>query len=337
MKPFHKRAVIVGALVLTIVTGGAVTYAVVSHEEDPGCGNLLGEKPVQRILGSEHRTDMSCADLGEALRRAATGPVAGQHTLAQAQNMHDTIMVINEDIQQRRQPTIAEGLRGPITKALADYAGDSFEMLTAINPDYNHRRDSGPWREGAVVRMPVPLGDLVRVMRAASDAPSAYATLRAAQTRECADGLGALPAKVTDTEFRGPARDCAAGLGRFDAIADDLPENKRQDWQKAVLAQLADTAPKAPPASYGDDPAEHIMRTWQQGFTGADPDESAFMDDDISRLIDIWVKGRGEDPRSGRVKLLRAKAAGDASGTAGDTAAALTCTRHPHGSSCPLL
>jgi hypothetical protein len=181
--------------------------------------------------------------------------------------------------------------------------------------------------------MPADPIDVVRVMRAVSDAPSAYAALRAAQTHECAIRLAGVPAKATGDRLRAPARDCASGLGFLDGIADDIPEAERQAWQAGVLNSLTNDSTKPP--NYRDDAVRHLTGTWRQGLVRGKPSETWFLREQITDLVHTWALGRGMDPDSDEVDNLQEDALNDASTRLGETEKTMKCTRKPEEQPCP--
>ncbi|MEU9120046.1 hypothetical protein AB0C96_09320 [Streptomyces sp. NPDC048506] len=327
-----KRTAIWSAAVLLLVGGGTVGYSLVTGNSEPDCDGLLNNASIQRILGP-HRSDMSCTDLGAALRDAATGPTPGQHTLAQARNMRETIRAISDDVKHRQDLAIAPGLRKPIASAVADYVRDTQEILVDVNEDYSKRR--APWRDGHVVRMPAGLLDVTRVMRAVADDPSAYANLRLAQTHRCAIGLARVPTKATEDddvlELR--ARECGSALGFLDGIADDIPESERGKWQTDVLAHL--TAHTSKPPSYRRNPVEHLTSTWRQGLVRDKPDRTFFLKQQASDLVATWAVGRGLDPDDAAVDYVQNGALNAAHTGVRTTENAVKCTRQPEEQLCP--
>ncbi|WP_328877085.1 hypothetical protein [Streptomyces sp. NBC_00299] len=115
----------------------------------------------------------------------------------------------------RREPVVAPDLRAPLAAALVDYAQDTQEIPNGVNGEYTHGEDEVPRRDGATIRMPARIDDLVKVLRAVSQDPAAYGDLRAAHVRQCAARLAEVPARATGARYSWPARSCAAGLGYF--------------------------------------------------------------------------------------------------------------------------
>ncbi|CAM5470542.1 MULTISPECIES: hypothetical protein [Streptomyces] len=328
--PRTRRTRLIGAAVaaLVLIGGGAVAYALLDGEDTPGCAALASDPALRRSLGDAYREGMDCGALGAAIRDAATGPEPGRHTLAEARALHTALTTVAEDIERRRNPGIAPDLRAPLAAALTDYAADTYEVLTGVNGEYTHREDDGPWRDAGTVRTPARVNDLVTVVRAVSEDPAAYADLRAAHVRQCAARLAEVPARTTGARYTGPARGCAAGLGRFDAVAADIPESWAGQWRTDVLRHLADTAGSTPP--YATDPAGHLASRWRHlAADRTDTDAPRFLGDDSTRLIDLWTTARHEPSDAAPVKELKAEAAADAGTGAAETRKALACTRRP--------
>ncbi|WP_328878792.1 hypothetical protein [Streptomyces sp. NBC_00299] len=327
-RPRRTRFFAAAAAALVLIGGGAVGWTLVAGEGNPDCDSLLSDTALQRSLGDSYRADMGCGTLGTAMRDAATGSTPGRHTLAQARAMQATLTAISEDIERRREPAIAPDLHAPLAAALVDYAQDTQEILSGVNGEYTHREGSAPWQDGKTVRMSAHLDDLVNVLRAVSQDSTAYADLRAAHVRQCATRLAEVPADATGPFYTGPSRSCAAGLGYYDGIADDIPESQAEQWRSDVLRRLKNTADSPPPWKVNH--ARHIAGSWQQAVVErVDADQAQFLQDDSVRIIDIWATARGDGIDSKTVNDLQQKTANDANTSSVETEEALRCTRHP--------
>ncbi|WP_330358211.1 hypothetical protein [Streptomyces chartreusis] len=319
---------VVAATALVLVGGGAVGYAVVAQDDRSACEGLLTDTTLQRSLGDAYRENMDCDTLGRAIEDAATGSAPGRHTLPEARTMQATLAAVSEDIEQREEPSIPSDLRAPLAAALADYAQDTYEILSGVNGDYTRRADSAPWQDGKTVRMSAHLDDLVNVLRAVSEAPAAYADVRAAHVRTCATRLAAVPSQATGSVYTGPARSCAVGLGYYDGIVDDVPKSQASTWRSGVLQRLKATADSFPP--YEVNRAQHIAGSWQQAvLEQVDSDQTQFLKDDSSRIVGIWTGARGEGIDSKKVNDLELTIADDANSSAMEAEQTLQCTRHP--------
>jgi hypothetical protein len=324
----RARFVAAAAAALVLIGGGAIGYVLVVHEDKTDCDALLSDTALRRSLGGAYREDMDCGTLGTAIRDAVTGPTPGRHTLVQARAMQATLAAVSDDVERRREPAVAPDLRAPLAEALEDYAQDTHEILNGVNDEYTHREDKAPWQDGKTVRMSAKLDDLVNVLRAVSQDPAAYADLRAAHVRQCATHLAEVPAHATGPYYTWPARSCAAGLGHYDGIADDIPKSQAEQWRSDVLRRLKNTVGSPPP--YKVNRARYIAGSWQQAVVErVDADQPLFLEDDSSRIIDIWATARGEGIDSTTVNALQQKTANDADSSSAETEKALRCTRHP--------
>ncbi|MDI3408393.1 hypothetical protein [Streptomyces cavernicola] len=330
----RRRLVVWSAIGMGVLGSAALGYLFASQDRAADCGHLLKNGSLQRVLGNEYVSDMSCAELGSVLRAATTGATPGRHTLGEARNMQAVVLALSEETQRRRNPAVAVELREPLADALVDYAADIHANLTGSDGDPQPQRHRRPWKDGETVRMPVEEDDLIRALRAVSQDPQAYARLRTAQTEKCADGLASVPtARSLSVEDGGPALDCAVVLGHFDGIADDIPEGERATWQAAVFQHIADTAPESAP-SYGRDPAGHIAGAWQRDFVGVEPPSSGFLGEDALAVIDIWAEGREEDSTDSGVKALKRESLTVEADGAEAAARLLACTREPDAAEC---
>ncbi|KUL42822.1 hypothetical protein ADL12_09285 [Streptomyces regalis] len=327
-RPRRARFFAATAAAFILIGGGAVGYALVAREDTPNCDSLLSDTALRRSLGAAYKEGMDCRALGTAIKDAATGSTPGRHTLAEARAMQATVTAVSEAIERRREPTIAPELRAPLAGALVDYAQDTQEILSGVNDEYTHREDSTPWQDGSTVRMSARTDDLVTVLHAVSQDPAAYADLRAAHVRQCATRLAEVPAHATGPYYTWPARSCAAGLGYYDSIADDIPKSQAEQWRSDVLQRLTRTAGSPPP--YKVNRARYIAGSWQQAvIEQVDAGQDLFLQDDSSRIINIWAAARGEDIYSTKVHALKQKTANDAGTSLVDAGKALRCTRHP--------
>ncbi|MFM9371537.1 hypothetical protein [Streptomyces sp. Da 82-17] len=292
----------------------------------------MSDKPLQRALGTTYRAEMSCGDLGKAIRQAATGPTPGEHTLREARVMQASLTAVGKEIEQQQEPTIAQELRTPVAAALADYAQDTGEILNAVNDAYIDHEDDGAWQDGKTVRMSAPLDELIDVLRALSQSPDAYADLRAAHVRQCAVGLAAVPSRAAGPTYTAPGRNCAAGLGYYDGIAEDIPDSQSKQWRSDVLQRLRNSM--GTPPAYSTDPAQHITASWQRdAVRQVKVGGSGFLTDDSTRILDIWATARGDDLDARKLDALQEDMGSDACSRAEETTKQLACTREP--SKCP--
>ncbi|WP_327592726.1 hypothetical protein [Streptomyces chartreusis] len=324
----RTRFLAAAAAALVLTGGGAVGYVLVTGEDTASCDRLSSDAALRRSLGDAYREDMDCGALGTAIQGATTGATPGRHTLAEARAMQTALTAVAEDIDRRQEPVVAPDLRAPLAAALVDYAQDTQEILNGVNGEYTRREDDAPWRDGSTVRMPARIDDLVKVLRAVSEDPAAYGDLRAAHVRQCGTHLAEVPAQATGARATWPARSCAAGLGYFDGIADDIPKSQAEQWRADVLLHLKDTAVSTP--SYEANAARHISGSWQREVIDqVDAEQPLFLQNDSTRVIEIWATARGEDVDSQEVNALQQKTANDANTSLGETEETLRCTRNP--------
>lgn len=331
-RPRRTRFLVVAAATVVLVSGGAVGCTSLAAKDSSDCESLLSAPTLQRSLGDAYREDMDCAALGRAIKDAATGSVPGRHTLPEARTMQATLAAVNGDMEKRQEPSIPADLRAPLAAALADYAQDSYEILSGVNGEYTRRADSGPWQDGETVRMSAHPDDFANVLRAVSEDPAAYAEVRAAHVRTCATHLAAVPSQATGSAYTGPARSCAAGLGYYDGIGDDIPESHAESqaaaWRSGVLQRLKATADSPP--SYEVNRAQHIAGRWQQAvIEQVDSAQARFLKDDSSRIVGIWTGARGDGIDSKKVNDLELTVVGDANSSAEEVEGTLRCVRRP--------
>ncbi|WP_144401472.1 hypothetical protein [Streptomyces nodosus] len=94
---FSKVAVGILSLVVLAAGFGAWSY-VDSVREGKNCKDLLGDKRVEKALGAGYQSDLSCAQLGNAVKRATMGSVAREHSLDQARSMQSLLTVMSEQV-----------------------------------------------------------------------------------------------------------------------------------------------------------------------------------------------------------------------------------------------
>ncbi|MFJ9815362.1 hypothetical protein ACIRU3_08815 [Streptomyces sp. NPDC101151] len=263
------------------------------------CSTLLADARIEDALGSSFREDMSCSELGGAMKKAAAGNEAGVHTETQAQAMRDILQSADDALTTSGQKSIEPPLRLPLAQLIADYTPDTYEIFKALDADYvKHASDDEPWSDASGVHMAVWDDTLIRVTRAVADSPDAYAYVRDAQTRHAARVLAGIPRSADGVTLTTPAAGNAAALGVLDAVAQDVAQGTSSqaatEWNKDVIAALKRSAPN-PAASYSSDPAGYIRGTWvaqlSPATTAVAPKE--FTEQGV-QLLDIWAKGRAD-------------------------------------------
>ncbi|MCG6498821.1 DUF6571 family protein [Kitasatospora sp. A2-31] len=267
---------------------------------------------------------LSQSGLAAAIEAASTGERAGtahdgKHTEAQARIMHDTIVTMDED---HGGDKIKATLRQPLANALADYVGDTHELLNGRNDVYNgHTGHDSVWKDGDTVRMAVGQDSLVRFMRGLSDDPAAYGTLHRAETGRIDQELAAIGPHPTEAQMKDPMGKGAAALGVFDAIRADTAmdlrddKNAEADWKAKVLYHTIG-APITPIAPLGD-AAQRLVDTWTYAVSLEEKDQNnseanAKVSDtylganrQMSDMIGIWARDRGMDPDSPDINSLQ--------------------------------
>ncbi|MHC5903158.1 hypothetical protein ACVNF4_04480 [Streptomyces sp. S6] len=150
------------------------------------------------------------------------------------------------------------------------------------------------WQDSDGVHMAVPETLLLPAVRAVSEEPAAYVTLRTAATRNAAETLAAAP-RGTD-----PTASGSYTLGSYDAVAEavrqDLGEERAKVWQRDVVEGL--TRASAEPPSYAADPAGHLVGSWLRTLrTGGAENSAQAFEEQSADLTDTWAKAVGLDER----------------------------------------
>ncbi|MEV0531865.1 DUF6571 family protein [Kitasatospora sp. NPDC050463] len=267
---------------------------------------------------------LSQSGLAAAIEAASTGERAGtahdgKHTEAQARVMHDTIVTMDEG---HGADKVKDTLRRPLANALADYVGDTHELLNGRNDAYNgHTGHDSVWKDGDTTRMAVGQDSLVRFMRGLSDDPAAYGTLHRAETGRIDQELAAIGPNPTEAQMKDPMGKGAAALGVFDAIRADAAmdlrddKNAQADWKAKVLYHTIG-APITPIAPLGD-AAQRLVDTWTYAVSLEEKDQNnteanAKISDtylganrQMSDMIGIWARDRGMDPDGATINSLQ--------------------------------
>ncbi|MFJ9948500.1 hypothetical protein [Kitasatospora sp. NPDC091207] len=267
---------------------------------------------------------LSQSGLAAAIEAASTGERAGtahdgKHTEAQARVMRDTIVTMDEG---HGGDTVKDTLRRPLANALADYVGDTHELLNGRNDAYNgHLGHDSVWKDGDTTRMAVGQDSLVRFMRGLSDDPAAYGTLHRAETGRIDQEFAAIGPNPTEAQMKDPMGKGAAALGVFDAIRADAAmdlrddKNAQADWKAKVLYHTIG-APITPIAPLGD-AAQRLVDTWTYAVSLEEKDQNntaanAKISDtylganrQMSDMVGIWARDRGMDPDSPTVNSLQ--------------------------------
>ncbi|WP_331445181.1 hypothetical protein [Streptomyces xanthochromogenes] len=281
-------------VVVVLIGAGLGAWLLVRAGGGPGpCDRLLKDRRVQAAL--EPQQGVGCADLGEAVKRAtASAGGTGQHSLQQAQAMKNVLLALADD----GGPGTDGRVTVPLAEAVGDYADDTNATLGPGDADYARHglAADAPWQDKNGVHMAVDRRTLLRALSALSAEPTSYATLRAASTRRAS---GELTSAGTDPAVH-PMRN-AWVLGSFDAVADHarkgLGKERLGDWDRTVQSVLtAHMAATIPP--YAQDPAGHVLATWQRSLHTAQPG-AVFtrLEEQGVLMTQAWGKARGTGAR----------------------------------------
>ncbi|MER6301233.1 DUF6571 family protein [Kitasatospora sp. NPDC001539] len=262
--------------------------------------------------------------LAAAIEAASTGESAGsshdgRHTEAQARVMHDTVVTLDEG---QGGDKIRDTLRRPLANALADYVGDTHELLNGRNDVYGaHTGHDSVWKDGDTVRMAVGQDSLVRVMRGLSDDPAAYGVLHQAETGQIAQDLAALGPHPDRDALKDAMGKGAAALGTYDAIRADAAmdmrddKNAQADWKAKILYHTVG-APITPIPGIGD-AAQRMVDTWTYEVSLNEKDQNnaeanakisdTYLDGtrQMSDLVGIWARDHGISPEDHMINGLQ--------------------------------
>lgn len=299
----RTRAIILGASVAVLAAGGFGTWMWArSTSSESACSVLRRDARIQEVLGTSYRSGISCGDLGRALEEAARGDKPGIHSEKEAQAMRDTLGAVGDALVSSKGRGIDRSLRVPLAALLADYVADTHEILKELDADYiTHLSDKDPWEDASGVHMTVPNTVLLRVMRAVSGSPSAYAILRSAEGEYSARVMVKIPRAAKGFTLYAPTVGNALALGALDGIAADVaPRLSGQaaiEWDKGVVRGLISMAPAVIPA-YTSDPAAYISATWTKGLSSASKVESDTFRSQSVNYLTIWSRGRADGFKS---------------------------------------
>ncbi|WP_406194598.1 hypothetical protein OH807_05525 [Kitasatospora sp. NBC_01560] len=300
VRPSGRAAAAAVALVVAAAAAGAVLWWTLGRDDpDRDCAGLRRDDRIRTVLGGTWRSGLPCGELAEGLRRAAVGAGPGSHTPDGARALRAVLLAAATGPDHRVHPA----LRRPLAEALADYAADTHAVLTGIDDSYlaHDAPDADVWQDGRGVHVAVPKDRLVAVVRGLSEDPAAYAVLRAADLRQGAAGLGALPSGASGAALTDAVVRSASPAGVFDGIADDALRGRdaaaRGVWRADALGGLAPNGDVPP---FGTDPAGHLAEGWLQRGAGA-PDGIAALRDQAAGLVALWAEAVRAD--TGRIGL----------------------------------
>ncbi|MFJ7201405.1 MULTISPECIES: hypothetical protein [unclassified Streptomyces] len=298
-KPRSRRPLYaVTAALLAVAMAGGAWLLLGRGQPTDHCGKLIKDDRVKSALGSRHSADMSCADLGAAVKAATTGGKAAPHTRSQADSMKKILLVVNDSLVHDDR-TLAADLRMPLAESLADYANDTQEILDGTNSEYTRwASPSGTaWQDETGYHFSVFRGELVRVLRGISEEPTAYAILRNAQTRWGAAQLGSLTAEAKSNVLEGAPVTNASALGGYDAIAADVVRDKEASaaarWGDTVYTALS-SPEAAAPATPRSALSGRIAEKWRASLASVPAKERTdHLREQGTFMFTTWAKAAG--------------------------------------------
>lgn len=219
-------------------------------------------------------------------------------------------------------------LRQPLAKALADYVGDTHEVLGGGSETYSGHQVYGPvWKDGDTVRMAVGEDNLVRFMRGLSEDPAAYGALHRAATGRIDQDFAGMGADAAPEERKDLMGRGGAVLGVFDAIRADVEmdhrddANAQADWKAKALYHIVGAPITAVPLV--GDGAQRLLDTWTYEVSLGEKDRNnsaaiaAIADnrlaasEQMSNMIGIWARERGIGADTHAINALQRDAQSD--------------------------
>ncbi|WP_225835957.1 hypothetical protein [Streptomyces sp. NK08204] len=296
----RKRTAMLAAGAVVLAGAAVGTWAWAGRDGGgDGCAALGKDGRIRTALGTSYKSGMSCAELGHGMKTAALGDKAGVHTVRQAQAMREILAATFDTVDRHGYQSIGPSLALPLAQLLADYAPDTHEILMDLDADYaTHLNDKQPWRDAFGVHMTVPHDDLVQVMRAVSASPSAYATIRRAESGHAAVQLAEVPAGATGFDLSTPPVGDALALGAFDGIAahvvSHLSKRDGTSWESQVKSALAEmTRGKAPVPVYKTDPVGYLTQSWSRSLRNDAKPVLTALRGQSAAYLRLWAEGRG--------------------------------------------
>ncbi|MEU6018428.1 hypothetical protein ABZ826_31745 [Streptomyces sp. NPDC047515] len=269
--PPRSRRLLYGAAasLIAVVLAGGAWFLFSRGQAAVGCEGLGQDRRVKSALGSHYSSEMSCSELGAAVRTSTTGGGAGPRTKAQADSMKQVLLAVNDSVDGDGR-AVAADLRKPLAESLAGYANDVQEILDGVSSEYFDAdgQDDPAWqdKDEAGYHFSVYYGDLVNVLLAVAEDPAAYAVLRNAQTEWGAAQLASLSSATMGKNLVAAPTPNASALGAYDAIAADVVRRKGASsgaqWTGTVFKALhrpATIAPAPPPSALSD----RITKSWR--------------------------------------------------------------------------
>ncbi|MEI7030727.1 hypothetical protein [Streptomyces pratensis] len=267
-------ALAVGAVVAAAAAGGWFVLGPGADRGAAGCAGLGGDPRVRTALGDAYRPGMGCGELGRAMREAAApdanaGAAAGGHSQKAAAAMKNILLAADDAVRSSERLDLDQALRLPLARAMAHY--EDVSVLLTDPADSVYARESlfsrGPWKAEDGYHMAVDDDSLIRVIRAVSADPEAYAILRDAQTAWEARRLASLSPDSEELRWSVGAR----AFGKLDGVAahvhDGLSPQDAGDWDAAVSRHLVARAEERKGGE--DSVAERIEQAWQRTLARA--------------------------------------------------------------------
>ncbi|MGW0734447.1 hypothetical protein [Streptomyces sp. NPDC002851] len=315
----------VGIAVLT--AGGIGTWVWVNSDDDTvTCADISADKGIEKALGGGQLDGLDCSALAERLKDAAAGDKPGQHSMEQAQSMREIISSISRQLRERNSLTIESSLRTPLAQLLADYTFDTHEILRGLDADYVlHLSDEKPWKDlSGQVRMTVADDELVPLMRAVSEEPSAYAEMRSAEGRHAAQKLSDIHKDGKTPSLRNSSLGNSLALGSYDGIASHVTSSLEQadaeNWRKRVRNAMASSSETEVP-EYKANPVGHIVSNWKKELGDTNQELSNLFRNQSLTMLRSWAEAQG--PGFKLPAGLESDSLNDVSRTNGETTALL--------------
>ncbi|MFE3644621.1 hypothetical protein [Streptomyces sp. NPDC059169] len=297
----RRRALLIATSTAMLLVGCVATWwwtRSAGKEQGITCVSLFEDKRIQNSLGDTNDRH-GCAKLGSDLKDATTGKDPDKHSLKQARVMRDILLVLDERLEGSESRSIEPSLQVPLAEMLADYANDTHEILKDLDAEYLNHELSGnePWEDSFGVHMVVPPESLLRVMRAVSENPTAYATIRMAESRRSARVLAETPQGADEAIVNIRACGNALAFGSLDAIASNVTANltdeKSTAWVSRVAKSISSSMTATP--AYTTDPASHITGTWAKSLEAGNRALLTLRNQSVT-MLNIWAE-------KGNVKL----------------------------------
>ncbi|TVL88621.1 hypothetical protein [Streptomyces sp. SAJ15] len=250
--------------------------------------------------------------LGAALEAAATGhqPLGrGDHPNPSATHNEAQARVMHEIVENLDGDDIHTNLQRPVANALAEYSGDTHQILGGISGDYvRHANGDGAWTADGRTHMSVSADKLMQVMRGISADPDAYATLHKAESQYISEELGRLPKGAEGYDRSNPLDKAGAVLGAYSAIREDVINDDKAsaytdaDWKAKVAYHIVGGGVNYLP---GGDWLQRGVDTWTFAWANenkatADAEAAAKITDEyvkannqMALMVEGWAEGRG--------------------------------------------